>query len=145
MKMTNIVISEFKWNCIKRNHFLRRLWLANWNENILRYVLQWLYNLKIKMSIRMELYYGASILTTIVIGQLKWKCIMDNPFLPWLWLVNWNGNVLLVFLSYQFQFEFCWRYWVNTVQFMKKTIWFQVSSMIIKTADLGKVYYILKK
>jgi hypothetical protein len=60
-------------------------------------------------------------------------------------LVNYNGIVLLAFLSYQFQFEFCWRYWVNTVQFMKKTIWFQVSSMIIKTADLGKVYYILKK
>lgn len=38
------------------------------------------YSLKIKMSIRMELYYGASILTAIVIGQLEWNCIMDNPF-----------------------------------------------------------------
>ena len=116
MKMTNIVISEFKWNCIKRNHFLRRLWLANWNENILRYVLQWLYNLKIKMSIRMERYYGASILTTIMIGQLKWKCIMDNLFLPWLWLVNWNGNVLWIIPSYHdcdWSIRMEWYYWYS--------------------------------
>ena len=53
--------------------------------------------------IGMKIYYGMSYndyITWKLKCQLEWNGIMGLPFLPPLWLVNWNGNVLWIISSY---------------------------------------------